>query len=169
MQLASKNKIPPFVFNELSREHTIDPFIQKFYSLRVWGLAAPEIGLDERLFVMDFSEERNQLQCFVNPIIASKEGSILTEEDSFHLPNASINVLRAKKITLHYQDETGMDSSIILEDLPAILAQQKIEYLDGISLLDHLSKLKRERLLKKMKKESHSQACGHGCGHDHSK
>lgn len=162
-----KKKTPLFVFDAHSREDTIDPLIQILYHLQVWGVAAPEIGLSARLFVMDFSEKRDQPQCFINPEILSKKGEIISEEDSLSLPNAEISVARAKEITLRYQDETGAEQSLTLEGLPAILVQQKIDILNGISILDHLSKLKRDRLLKKMKKNEHAHACEHGCEHHH--
>lgn len=162
-----KKKTAAFVFDDNAREHTIDPLIQMLYRLRVWGVAAPELGMSARLFVMDFSEERNHPQCFINPEIVEQKEKILSEEDSLSLPNVAISVPRAKEITLRYQDETGAHQSIVLEGLPAILAQQKIDILNGICILDHLSTLKRDRLLKKIKKDAQAQACGHGCEHHH--
>lgn len=162
-----KKKAPLFIFDAHSREHTIDPLIQILYHLQVWGVAGPEVGLSARLFVMDFSEERNQPQCFINPEILSKKGQVVSEEDSLSLPNVGVPVTRAKEITLGYQDETGSEQTLTLEGLPAILVQQKIDILNGISILDHLSALKRDRLLKKVKKNEHAHACGHGCDHHH--
>lgn len=157
----------PFIFDEKSREDVIEPFIKILYRLRVWGVAAPELGISQRLFVMDFSEERNSPQCFINPEIIDQKDKILSEEDSLNLPNIGVSVSRAKEITLRFQDEKGVYQSTVLVGLPAILAQQKIDILNGVSILDHLSPLKRARLLKKMKKNMQSQACGHGCDHHH--
>lgn len=154
-----------YVFDENTGEHAIKPLVQMLYHLNVWGVAAPELGMLARIFVMDLSKTRDQVQCFINPEIVEKHELIHSEEDSLSIPNAAVSVARYKRISLRYQDELGETQTLSLEGMPAILAQQKIDFLNGITLLDHLSKLKRERLLKKMQKNP--QACGHGCGHDH--
>jgi peptide deformylase len=162
-----KKRTALFVFDAHSHERIIDPLIQLLYRLRVWGVAAPEVGIAARLFVMDVSEERDEPLCCINPIIIEQQGQIISEEDSLSLPNVGIAVPRAKEIMLRHQDETALEQTITLEGLPAILVQQKIDILNGISILDHLSPLKRDRLLKKIKKNGHAEACGHGCDHHH--
>lgn len=162
-----KQIAPPLVVEKATLDYTIKPLLEVLYGLDVWAVAGPEVGLKARVFVMDVSEQRNSPLCFVNPEMVEKQGEILSEEDSLSLPGVGIKVKRARQVTVAYQDEMGADQTHTFEGLPAVCIQQKMDQLDGIQPLDHLSKLKRDMLLKKIKKEGLPQACGHGCGHDH--
>jgi len=162
-----KDNTPLLAIEESVVMDMLKPVTDMLYHLGVWGIAAPEVGLKARFFVMDLSEERNTPQYFINPEIVEQQGRILSEEDSLSLPGVGITVSRAKSITLHYQDETGAHQSLQADGLAAICIQQKVDQLNGITLLDSLSSLKREMLLKKIKKKGVPQACGHGCEHHH--
>lgn len=133
------------------------------YQYHHWGLAAPEVGIPSRVIVTAGVLSDKPI-CMVNPEIIAHQGEILCEEDSLTFPGAYIPVKRNKQITLQYQDLDNNLQVLQLEDVISGMVQQKIDYLNGILLIDHLSKLKRDRFLSKYKKV---QACGHGCGHEH--
>lgn len=162
-----KEAIPPLNVDLEMVNDMVNAITDVLYHLGVWGVAAPEVGLPARFFVMDLSEERNTPQCFINPEIIEKRGEVVSEEDSLGLPGIGIKVNRAKEVIVRYQDKMGEPQSFHAKGLAAILIQQKIDQLNGITLLDSLSSLKREMLLKKIKKKGVEKACGHGCSHHH--
>lgn len=164
---ALKNSVPPtLVFDDLLRQQIAQMF-EIMYAVNGWGLAAPQLGFSFRGFVMDISPDQKMPQCFLNPEIVSQEGSIDSEEDCLSLPGLYINVLRAKEITLHYQNEYGEAQQMVAKDLSACFIQHEIDLLNGVLMIDHLSKLKRDRLLKKYLKQRSEHSCGHHCHHDH--
>lgn len=160
-------KVPKLDLDPMAITDLLESVTELLYGLGVWGIAAPEVGLNARFFVMDLSENRESPQCFINPEIIEKKGTVESEEDSLSLPGIGITVSRAKEVTISYQDETGQAQTLKADGIAAICVQQKIDQLNGITLLDSLSSLKKERLLKKIKKNGLPQTCGHGCGHEH--
>lgn len=116
------------------------------------GLAAPQVGLTLRLFVMDVSREANEPQCFVNPEILATEGEIAREEGCLSLPGVYVKVTRAEKITVRYQDEFGKSYTLTTDGLAAHCIQHELDHLDGVLNIDRLSKLKRALILKKLEK-----------------
>jgi peptide deformylase len=140
------------------------------YGLGGWGLAANQVGLTSKIFVLDISEEQNRPMCFINPEIISQESEVESEEDCLSFPGIYIKISRARSIVLSYQDEQGVAHSQTFEGLMACCLQHGVDMLNGIHFIDHLSKLKRDRAMKKyeqVKAQYLAQACGHGCGHDH--
>lgn len=148
---------------------TIQDMVTKMYLVRGWGLAATQIGILSRFFVMDISSEQNQPLCCVNPQIIASEGQIESEEDCLSLPGLYLTIVRAKQITLQYQDVNGNQHTQTFEGLSACCIQHEIDHLNGKLIIDHLSNLKRTRLMKKYEKMKMQSHCGDSaCGHDHS-
>lgn len=147
----------------------IQDMVAKMYSVKGWGLAATQIGILSRFFVMDISREQNQPLCCINPKIIATSGQIESEEDCLSLPGLYLTIVRAKQITLQYQDEKGQEHTQTFEGLAACCIQHEIDHLDGKLMIDHLSNLKRSRLMKKYEKMKMQSHCGDSsCGHDHS-
>lgn len=138
---------------------------------KVWGLTAPQIGLKARFFALEPS--LCDVHCFVNPQIVEKEGEALFQQDCISFPGVMIHTPRAKTIKLEYQDEHGKKHEASFDGEVAYRIQHQIDLLDGITFIDYLSKLKRDRLLKKYDKvlknphACHDTACGHDHSHDH--
>lgn len=142
---------PITVFDEAFREQVTALFeLNRLH--RGVGLAAPQVGLSLRFFVMDASEEGNQPLCFANPVIVEKEGTAIFEEGCLSFPGVYAKVTRARKVTVQYQDEYGQPQTLTTDGLAAECIQHETEHLNGILLIDHLSKLKRSLFLKKMEK-----------------
>lgn len=139
------------VFDEALRA-TIKEMLATMYQGDGCGLAAPQVGLSLRLFVMDVSPEANQPQCFVNPEIIAHEGSVAREEGCLSLPGVYAKVTRAEKITLRYQDEHGTTHTIDTDGLAGHCIQHELDHLNGILNIDRLSGLKRQLLLRKFEK-----------------
>ena len=120
------------------------------------GLAAPQIGHSLRLAVIDITpaDQPKNLQVLINPEIVNAEGECTWEEGCLSVPDCSEEVKRKKKITVRYQNLEGETLEMIGEDLLAIALQHEIDHLDGILFIDRLSRLKRNLLKKKLRKES---------------
>jgi peptide deformylase len=141
------------------------------YAANGWGLAATQVGLSSRIFVMDISPDQNQPTCFINPEIIEKQGNVESEEDCLSFPGVYIKIPRAKQITLQYQNENGEVLTQNFEGLLACCLQHGVDSLNGVLFIDHLSKLKRDRLMKKYDKLKASHQAGHvhgpDCDHHH--
>jgi len=119
-------------------------------SSRGIGLAANQIGLDRRVFVMKLTDGREL--GFFNPHILNAEGEQSGEEGCLSFPNLFLTVKRYKKITAMYLDNTGKRCIIELEDIDARCFQHELDHLDGVCFTDGISKLKLERALAKQRK-----------------
>lgn len=133
------------------------------------GLAAPQVGVSKRLFVMDIDFDREEItkadgsvdfklsnfnpQIFINPVIKPLEGEILYEEGCLSLPGQYEEVKRVKKIQVDYQDINGNHHSLEADDLLSVCIQHETDHLEGIVFIDRLSFLKKDLIRKKILKE----------------
>ena len=121
------------------------------------GLAAPQIGELKRVIVMDCSrdEETNELWQMINPIIIqSSEESSTLEEGCLSIPGHNSEVSRPNWVELKYTDVNGKEQQIKAEGLLAACVQHEIDHLNGILFIDHISKLKRDIIWRKVLKEA---------------
>ncbi len=117
------------------------------------GLAAPQIGVMLRLAVVDASEERGQVIRMANPEIIDASGIFRDhEEASPNLPGVSAKIKRPRGVTVRFLNEHGQQDRRELVGLWATSVQHQIDHLDGRMYFDHLSKLKRDMLLKRARK-----------------
>ena len=117
------------------------------------GLAAPQIGVMLRLAVVDASEERGQVIRMANPEIIDASGIFRDhEEASPNLPGVSAKIKRPRGVTVRSLNEHGQQDRRELVGLWATSVQHQIDHLDGRMYFDHLSKLKRDMLLKRARK-----------------
>lgn len=118
------------------------------------GLAAPQVGVSQRLVVIDCApkDEGPQLLVLVNPEIADREGECFEEEGCLSVPDYYAQVQRSSQVTLRYQDLNGTPHQIAADGLLAIACQHEIDHLDGILFVDRLSPLKRGIFRKKWQK-----------------
>ncbi len=145
--------------------------LETLYAERGIGIAAPMVGVLKRVIAIDLQEEgiRAPLIC-INPQITSTSSYTQThEEASLCFPGIRAEIERPNALELNYLDTDGKPQNLQADDWLATVIQHEMEYLDGRVFLDNLSKLKRDRLIKKMLKDiKHAQACGDPhCGHDH--
>lgn len=118
------------------------------------GLAAPQVDQRIRLIVLDISgpEERTSLMKLVNPRVVEASGEEESEEGCLSVPNIRTNVKRADRVTVEAQDLDGNPLRIEAEGLLAVCLQHEIDHLDGMLIVDHMSRLKRSMYDKKVKK-----------------
>ncbi len=148
-----------------------DQMLDVMYENRGIGIAANMVGLLHRMIVVDIQPDGNRdpLVC-INPEITWTSDELSTnEEASLSFPGISADISRPNAIKVKYLDRNGDAQELDAEGFLAIVIQHEMDYLDGRTYLDHISKMKRDRLLKKMQKYlKHGSACGDPhCGHDH--
>jgi len=120
------------------------------------GLAATQVNIQQRIIVLDISEDKSKAQCLINPKIASAEGEIIWEEGCLSFPGVYANVKRHAKVTVEFYNVKGEQEAIQAEGLTAVCLQHEIDHLDGITFYDHLSSLKQQMLRKKLLKQRDS-------------
>ncbi|MDR2460164.1 MAG: peptide deformylase [Deltaproteobacteria bacterium] len=122
------------------------------------GLAAPQIGKRIRLIVMDNSsledEQYNDVITLVNPVIVHAEGKQVYMEGCLSVEDLQSNVNRYLRVKVDYQDLYGNPKTIEASERRAVILQHEIDHLDGVLFLDHLSPLKRELYIKRMRKQA---------------
>jgi len=134
----------------------MDDMLETMYDAPGIGLAAIQIGEPVRVIVMDIAgdEEDPAPLYFVNPEIADPaEEMSLHEEGCLSVPEFYEEVERPASCRITYLDYNGEAQTLEAEGLLATCIQHEIDHLEGVLFIDHLSRLKRERILKKLKKE----------------
>jgi len=118
------------------------------------GLAAPQVGVELRLAVVDVSvgEDPAQLRVLVNPEIVRRDGSEAEVEGCLSLPGITDKVDRPLSITLRAQDLEGRPYELPAEDYLARAICHEVDHLDGILFTDHLRGLRRERARRQLKR-----------------
>jgi len=132
----------------------IDDMAETMYQAPGIGLAAIQVNVPRRVVVMDISEQRNELREFVNPRVVETEGSLESEEGCLSVPDVYAPVDRAEKILVEAQDRNGKPFSLEADGLLAVCIQHEIDHLDGKVFVDYLSRLKRERIKKRLLKHA---------------
>lgn len=128
--------------------------VQTMHSAPGIGLAANQVGVAKRVFVVDLSvgESPDDLHVFINPTILETSGSEVAEEGCLSFPDVHLDIERPLSATVEAQGLDGKTFSIAARGLLARAMQHEIEHLDGRVFLQHLSPLKRELLKRQIKK-----------------
>jgi peptide deformylase len=118
------------------------------------GLAAPQVGADLRITVIDCTDldEESVIHVLINPEIIEREGKIIWEEGCLSIPGVFSEVERAQAVTVRALNTAGKSFKLVAEDLLAVCLQHEIDHLDGVLFLDHLSRLKLRMALKTYKR-----------------
>lgn len=131
---------------------TLDDMLETMYEAQGVGLAAIQVNINQRLIVMDISQERNQPIYLVNPEIIDSQGNIDWEEGCLSFPGVYAKVKRHEFIKVQYLDKSGNQQMIEGDGLLSVCIQHEIDHLNGITFFDHLSPLKQKMLKKKLQK-----------------
>jgi peptide deformylase len=133
----------------------VEDMYETMYEHQGVGLAATQVNIHQRIFTMDTSEDHKQPVCVVNPEIISQEGMQYDYHGCLSVGGGiSDKIERAAKLRLRGKDENGKVFEWDLEELAAICVQHEIDHLNGKLFLDHLSRLKQERIRKKLEKQN---------------
>jgi len=132
----------------------VDEMFESMYIAQGIGLAAPQIGISQRLTVIDVSFKKNPDDkiVLINPEIIEREGEQYEEEGCLSLPDIREKVKRAAKVKVRAQDVKGEWFEMEGEELLSRAFQHEIDHLDGVLFIDRLSRLKKDLTIRKIKK-----------------
>ncbi len=153
-----KQKAKPINTIDADIQKLVDDMIETMHVSHGIGLAAPQVGVSQRLVVLDLSNREEKMPIFVliNPEIIESEGIIESEEGCLSIPECLMAIKRAEKVKVRATDRDGNVIEIKAEGLLARALQHELDHLDGVVLFDRLSALKREftrkRYLKNLQK-----------------
>ena len=137
----------------------IKDLFETMYRHKGIGLAAIQVGIPKRIIVLDVNQKDDTKEplCFINPVIknVSKEKSKY-EEGCLSIPNTFIEIERPKTCLVEYIDIEGKKKSMECDDLLSTCIQHEINHLDGKLIIDFLSKLKKDLIIKKLSKTRQS-------------
>ena len=150
-RLRIKAKLVTKVDEELRR--IVDDMYETMYHAKGVGLAGTQVNLYQQIFTMDVFEEQNQKICVLNPDIIFKEGIQYDVEGCLSVGgNAFDKVERALKVKMRGVDLDFKPIEMEVEGLTAVCIQHEVDHLNGILFIDHLSRLKQDRIRKKIEK-----------------
>jgi peptide deformylase len=163
--------VKPEEFNEELKE-LCKNMLYTMYNAPGIGLAAPQIGISKRIFVIDIDYEREETsegsgeytlsnfnpRVFINPTFKIKEGDITYQEGCLSLPGVFEDVKRFEHIVVEYQDTEGEVHEMEANELLSICIQHENDHLDGIVFIDRLSNLKKNFFKKKLIKQKKMHA-----------
>ncbi|MBS1821800.1 MAG: peptide deformylase [Acidobacteria bacterium] len=149
----AKRGEPVTVFDDKLKT-LVEEMFESMYAAQGIGLAAPQIGLSQRLTVIDVSFKKNPEEkiVLINPEIVEREGEQYEEEGCLSLPDIRDKVKRAAKVKVRAQNTDGEWFEIEGEELLSRAFQHEIDHLDGILFIDRLSRLKKDLTVRKIKK-----------------
>lgn len=132
-----------------------DDMLETMYDAPGIGLAAIQIGEPLRMLVIDLAKEDEapEPHVFINPqILERSDARSVYEEGCLSIPDYYAEVERPETVRVSYLDRDGKAQEVLAQGLMATCLQHEIDHLDGVLFIDHISKLKRDMVVKKFKK-----------------
>jgi len=136
----------------------MDDMLETMYDAPGIGLAAIQIAVEKRVIVVDVAKRRDDAAsadpiCLANPeILWTSDERSICEEGCLSIPEFYEDVERPARCRVGYLDRNGKHQEIEADDILATCLQHEIDHLNGVLFIDHISRLKRERVLKKFQK-----------------
>lgn len=150
-----KGKSPPVDKVDGDVRRLMDDMLETMYAANGIGLAAPQVGVKQRIIVVDVARENEDPQPIqmANPeVIWESEEEHVHEEGCLSLPEHFAEVVRPERVTIRYLDRENEIRTLEADALMATCIQHEIDHLDGVLFVDHISSLKRSMILKKLQK-----------------
>ncbi len=122
--------------------------LRTMYEAPGLGLAAPQIGVQKRLFVYDLSDDHSAPQVLVNPEIVESRGEWVFDEGCLSVPGLSLEIVRPKEVLLRGLDLDGNEVELEADEIVARLFQHELDHLDGTLLLERATKEQRKEALR---------------------
>ena len=151
-RLRTKAKPVSKVTPEISR--LVDDMLETMYEAPGIGLAASQVDVHQRIIVIDVSEAKDEPLTLINPTLSNFDGEQQQDEGCLSVPGFYEPVDRAAKIHLAALDQYGKPYELDAEGLLAVCIQHECDHLEGKLFVDYLSNLKRQRIRKKLVKQS---------------
>ncbi len=110
------------------------------------GLAAPQIGVNQRVIVVDVSghpkaKTEHGLICLIDPVVVDSSGRIVGREGCMSVPDLTANIARAKRVVVQGTDQHGTERVVVTDAFEARALQHEIDHLDGLLILDRVASL----------------------------
>jgi peptide deformylase len=133
----------------------LDDMAATMYHAPGIGLAAPQVNVSQRLIVIDCGkDDRQKLYKMINPDIVNMSTTYsILEEGCLSIPDQTAEVERPAEVSVRYFDENGSIQTLSADGLLAACLQHEIDHLNGILFIDHISRLKRDMILRRVMKE----------------
>ena len=138
----------------------LDDMAETMYDAPGIGLAAPQINLSQRLIVMDCgSDEEPELYKMINPEIVNRSAELsILEEGCLSIPDQTADVQRPATVDVKYTDVNGAEQMVLCEGLLGACVQHEIDHLNGVLFIDHISRLKRDMIVRRVMKSFRQSA-----------
>ena len=139
----------------INEKKLINDLFETMYNSKGIGLAAVQVGILKRILVIDVSsrDEKKEPLSFINPTIKKiSDATSIYEEGCLSIPDTFIEIERPKICEIDYIDINGKKKNMKCDGLLSTCLQHEINHLDGKLIIDHLSKLKRDLIIKKISK-----------------
>ncbi|MCC7345462.1 MAG: peptide deformylase [Deltaproteobacteria bacterium] len=149
--------VKPEEINSVAFQRLLDDMFATMYAAPGVGLAAVQVGVLQRFMVLDVGIPEGELikrdpKVLINPEFVSKEGEVVWEEGCLSCPDLTVPVKRAQRVVVKGLDREGKPYELTGEDLLAVALQHEVDHMDGILILDKLSRLKQDLYKDKVKK-----------------
>ncbi len=148
-----KKALPVLTVTDETRQ-LAQNMLETMYAAPGVGLAAIQVNVQQRIVVIDISEDKSAPLIFINPEIISKEGEREHEEGCLSVPEAYELVTRADTVRVKALDQYGKEFELDADELLATCIQHEIDHLNGKLFVDYLSNLKRQRIKKRLEKQA---------------
>ena len=148
-----RQRAKPVTTFDAELEQLTADMAETMYAAPGIGLAAIQVNVNKRVVVMDLSEEKNDLRIFINPEITPLEGKTEYEEGCLSVPGVFASVERVERVRINAQNVKGEPFELEADGLLAICIQHEVDHLNGKVFVDYLSRMKQDRVRKKMIKE----------------
>ena len=145
----------PVKVNDPELRPLVDDMFETMYEAPGIGLAAIQIGVPKRVIVMDLAkkDDPKEPRVLVNPqVLWRSEEKAAYEEGCLSIPEFYEEVERPSRVRVRFLDLAGVEQEVEADGLFATCLQHEIDHLDGVLFIDHISKLKRDRVIKKFAK-----------------
>jgi len=153
----------------------LNDMVDTMYAMNGIGLAGVQVGILQKLIVVDVEwrkgarDSRSPLKFINAEIISDSEEDSVYEEGCLSFPDQYAQVIRPKEITVRYLDTEGNEKELFAEGLLATCLQHEIDHTNGITFVDHITRLKRDMIHKKLEKQKkqghfdhvHDEHCNH--------
>jgi len=132
----------------------LNDMLDTMYAAPGIGLAAPQVGISQRIIVLDIDHENPHKQVYklINPVVTRMEGEVLWEEGCLSVVDFTAEVRRAAQVEVKAFDENEKEVKIEADGLFAVALQHEIDHIDGKLFIDRISRLKRDLYYRRRKK-----------------
>ncbi|BBK44709.1 peptide deformylase [Allostella vacuolata] len=137
----------------------LDDMLETMYAAPGIGLAAPQVGVSQRMLVLDLAREgepRTPMKVINPEIVWASDEDAEHNEGCLSVPEHYADVVRPAEVKVRYLDETGARQEVHASGLLSTCLQHEMDHLDGILFLDHISALRRNMILRKLTKARRS-------------